>query len=148
MDRLLRLGCAPGSDVAALQTDLNQVQYSPGQVSSYELLVVDGIFGSKTHQRVKEFQRINLLTQDGIAGPNTLNKLHTVLMLQPGVAQQVRGGTVSVSEGKIITAGKPVPATRGALKGFGGTSGQTKTSPTQFGRSPKGAYSNSGSFNK
>ncbi|MBE5821180.1 MAG: spore cortex-lytic enzyme [Clostridiales bacterium] len=36
---------------------------------------IDGIYGSKTAQAVKVFQRYNGLTADGIAGPQTLKKM-------------------------------------------------------------------------
>jgi peptidoglycan hydrolase-like protein with peptidoglycan-binding domain len=38
-------------------------------------LVVDGIFGHKTDEAVKEFQRDNDLTVDGIVGIKTRTKL-------------------------------------------------------------------------
>lgn len=44
---------------------------------------VDGIFGTKTREGVKYFQRKHGLTADGIAGPKTLEKLG----LPTGVAQ-------------------------------------------------------------
>lgn len=37
----------------------------------------DGKFGSKTKKALKDFQRINGLTSDGIAGKNTWNKIKT-----------------------------------------------------------------------
>lgn len=36
---------------------------------------IDGIYGSKTREAVKVFQRYNGLTADGIAGPQTLKKM-------------------------------------------------------------------------
>jgi hypothetical protein len=38
-------------------------------------LVVDGVFGPKTHARVVEFQKANGLKPDGLVGPITLGKL-------------------------------------------------------------------------
>lgn len=53
-----------GSEVRQIQTKLKSWGYYNGGV--------DGIFGSKTFNAVKSFQRKNGLTVDGIAGPKTL----------------------------------------------------------------------------
>lgn len=50
-----------GEDVKALQAKLN--------------LVADGIFGTLTDEAVREFQKANGLTVDGIVGANTWSKL-------------------------------------------------------------------------
>ena len=55
-----------GPDVMNLQTILNSKGYS---------LVVDGEFGPSTQAAVKNFQRANGLTDDGIVGPKTWEKL-------------------------------------------------------------------------
>lgn len=38
-------------------------------------LFVDGVFGPKTREAVKEFQRQNMCKVDGIVGPETLAKM-------------------------------------------------------------------------
>ena len=53
-----------GSEVTQIQTKLKRWGYYTGSV--------DGIYGSKTVEAVKYFQRKNGLTVDGIAGPKTL----------------------------------------------------------------------------
>ena len=53
-----------GDEVKQIQTKLKQWGYYTGSV--------DGIYGSKTQEAVKYFQRKNGLTVDGIAGPKTL----------------------------------------------------------------------------
>ena len=55
-----------GPDVMNLQTILNSKGYS---------LVVDGEFGPSTQAAVNNFQRANGLTDDGIVGPKTWEKL-------------------------------------------------------------------------
>lgn len=60
--RLLALNSV-GSDVALLQTLLNEAGYN---------LKVDGIFGLKTLAAVEDFQGKNGLKVDGIVGPRTL----------------------------------------------------------------------------
>lgn len=52
-----------GSDVKTIQTKLKSWGYYTG--------AVDGIFGSKTLQAVKSFQKTNGLTVDGIVGAKT-----------------------------------------------------------------------------
>ena len=61
-----------GSQVRVVQDAMNRFQsydFSGGQ--SLPPLNVDGLFGPKTHARVKEFQAKNKLASDGIVGPLT-----------------------------------------------------------------------------
>lgn len=69
--KMLSFG-AVGQEVKDMQAALNQ---HPPTVLA--LLVEDGIFGSGSLARVKEFQGNNNLAVDGIVGPNTWNKLLT-----------------------------------------------------------------------
>lgn len=82
--RLLYLGCQPGLDVMDLQDGLDALAATPGQGSAHPPLAVDGIFGSKTGARVREFQQRNGLTADGIVGPATWAALLTLLQGIPG----------------------------------------------------------------
>jgi mannosyl-glycoprotein endo-beta-N-acetylglucosaminidase len=63
----LRLG-SEGKDVRYLQTILNYYGYS---------LKIDGIFGKKTEDAVKKFQKSRRLRVDGIVGPKTWTALLT-----------------------------------------------------------------------
>lgn len=63
---LSRMGSV-GNEVTAIQNVLKKKGYYTG--------TVDGIFGSRTLAAVKNFQRDNKLTVDGIAGPQTLKAL-------------------------------------------------------------------------
>lgn len=63
VETLSRYGSS-GSEVTQIQTKLKRWGYYTGSI--------DGIYGSKTVEAVKYFQRKNGLTQDGIAGPKTL----------------------------------------------------------------------------
>ena len=56
-----------GSEVRQIQEKLKRWGYYDGDV--------DGIFGSKTLQAVKDFQRVNNLQVDGIIGEKTLEAL-------------------------------------------------------------------------
>lgn len=64
--KTLKKGCK-GSEVKTLQTALN--------LACPFGLVVDGVFGAKTEETVKEFQKTNGLSVDGIAGAKTWSKL-------------------------------------------------------------------------
>lgn len=63
--RTLRRGMN-GLDVARCQNLLNTWMVAPDKV-----LWVDGIFGAKTDQAVRKFQRRVRITSDGIVGPQT-----------------------------------------------------------------------------
>ena len=56
-----------GNEVTQIQTKLKRWGYYTGSI--------DGIYGSKTVEAVKYFQRKNGLTADGIAGPATLKAM-------------------------------------------------------------------------
>ena len=63
---LSKLG-STGSEVRNIQTRLKSGGYNIG--------TVDGVYGTKTEAAVKQFQRNNGLTPDGVAGPATLAKI-------------------------------------------------------------------------
>ena len=93
MNRLLYYGCTQGTDVALLQNDLNVITRHTQQSSALAFLEVDGIFGAKSQARVMEFQRINYLTVDGVAGPDTQNKLDELFLSEPGLqTERLQGG--------------------------------------------------------
>ena len=56
-----------GQEVITIQTKLKNWGYYTGSV--------DGVYGSKTEEAVRYFQRTNGITPDGVAGPATLNLL-------------------------------------------------------------------------
>ncbi|MDZ5784628.1 peptidoglycan-binding domain-containing protein, partial [Marinococcus luteus] len=61
------------SAVQELQKDLNEAGFHvTDNPTTY--------FGSKTDEAVRDFQRVNELVVDGVAGPNTLNELEEVLI--------------------------------------------------------------------
>lgn len=63
---------ASGSDVTQLQIRV------AGWVASGEVLALDGAFGPRTRSAVIRFQRGYGLTADGIAGPQTYNKIYSL----------------------------------------------------------------------
>ncbi len=68
-----------GNDVKELQTKLYQACFEPGPL--------DGIFGLKTENAVREFQKKYGLIVAGIAGPKTIRKLNEVITIKPHKAQ-------------------------------------------------------------
>lgn len=66
IDALSKMGSS-GTEVRKIQTLLQGYGVYTGKV--------DGIYGTKTREAVKIFQRYNGLTVDGIAGPQTLKKM-------------------------------------------------------------------------
>jgi len=58
-----------GTKVKELQSLLTKLKYNPGPI--------DGIFGTKTTNAVKDFQKSKKLVADGIVGPKTWNALLT-----------------------------------------------------------------------
>lgn len=68
--RNLYWGCQ-GADVAALQTQLNTLNFNCGNV--------DGIFGQKTNAAVVDLQKSSNLKADGIVGPQTRQAMANLL---------------------------------------------------------------------
>lgn len=87
-----------GTKVSQLQTDLKQLGYYYAEIT--------GNFGEKTEAAVKEFQKRNDLTADGVAGAKTLATI--------AAAVEKAGGSVSGSTGssgsglKLGSTGKEV----------------------------------------
>lgn len=69
--RTLKRG-SRGNDVMEIQSLLVKLGYYPGPI--------DGIFGLKTEEAIKKFQRNNGLTADGIIGTNTSKVLQGLLL--------------------------------------------------------------------
>ena len=72
--RLLRLGIE-GDDVEELQKKLNTAGYN---------IAVDGIFGKETLKALKDFQKNQGLTADGIVGDNTYEVLDNITIRDTG----------------------------------------------------------------
>ena len=88
---------AEGGAVRALQTRLKKLGYYKGSV--------DGSYGTNTQEAVIAFQRNNGLTDDGIAGPVTLNKLYADDAVSAtgsvGSSQTNGTGTASAAAGAV-----------------------------------------------
>lgn len=81
-----------GADVTDLQKKLNKI-------GGYKL-VEDGIFGKKTEDAVRDFQKKYKLSVDGLAGKNTIAKLDSEIK-----AKEAKKDTGIKSVGKIIVDG-------------------------------------------
>jgi zinc D-Ala-D-Ala carboxypeptidase len=101
-----------GTEVRKLQEQLNKLGYNAG--------AVDGIFGNKTHNAVKAFQKDNGLVADGIVGPKTQNKLNEKLKpkSQSGNVKQLQEilTQIGIDVGKID--GVDGPKTRAGIRQF------------------------------
>ena len=78
-----------GSDVKLLPQRLN--------------IVADGIFGPITEEAVKEFQKNNGLTVDGIVGENTWGKLNNLPVKSTRVINEIIVHCSATPEGKSFT---------------------------------------------
>ena len=101
-----------GPDVALVQTWLNGVRDS---CTWYRELTVDGRFGTKSENAVKEFQLKNSMNMDGKVGANTWNVLYTKYTAKhglnvpyPGVVLRsgTEGGTVRLVQQKLNSLGE------------------------------------------
>lgn len=84
-----------GDDVRMLQKLLKDLGYSVG---------VDGIYGTRTRDAVKAFQRNNGLTVDGIAGARTLRKLSSPSAVGAEAVQEARGALSYGMKGSDVKA--------------------------------------------
>lgn len=75
----VRAYTSSGEGVQRLQSELKRMGFDPGEV--------DGVMGSRTKSAIKEFQKANGLTADGIVGPQTA----TVLSAMGGSSVSVPG---------------------------------------------------------
>ncbi len=78
-----------GQDVTALQHDLGLLNYYENPV--------DGVYGPATTAAIKDFQRANGLTVNGIAGPSTMAK----------IKHQLITGDSQMNPGPLVQPTKP-----------------------------------------
>jgi peptidoglycan hydrolase-like protein with peptidoglycan-binding domain len=87
-----------GPQVRQLQGSLNMLP------TKLPPLAIDGIFGTRTDARVREFQGLNFLAVDGIVGILTLAALELALSLLKKVVPPVSGITVTQKNAATLTA--------------------------------------------
>lgn len=80
----LRLGSS-GTAVSTIQRQLNRIRRNYPAIP--EISPVDGIFGSQTRAAVLAFQRIFNLTQDGIVGQGTWNRISNIYVAVTRLAE-------------------------------------------------------------
>jgi len=115
-NRLLYLYCEPGEDVKDFQDGVNAARTFSGQSSAFNPLAVDGIFGSNSLKRAREFQQMNGLQVDGLVGQATWGKLLTLL--------HGKGGHIPADR-------PPGGAGGGQTKGFSGKQEEIKQDYTK-----------------
>ena len=64
-------------------------------------LVADGSFGSKTESAIKSWQKENGLTDDGIVGKNTWDKMFPIVIKEDVVITSVTGLNIEKLKGHI-----------------------------------------------
>jgi hypothetical protein len=99
--QVLRLG-SHGSDVERVQEALNRRMLPPNNrltTPPMAALAVDGRYGPKTQAMVREFQRLNQITVDGVVGPDTSYLLFPYIRFTADMAGQglIRGRTSETS---------------------------------------------------
>lgn len=117
-----------GENVKILQTILNEIADTD--------LDVDGSFGGKTQKAVKDFQKANKLSVDGVCGPATWGKIEklygkpiSTLSIASGhynPGSLVKGKSYSL-DGKITSNHKITSVTVGIYKTNGTATAQVKT---------------------
>lgn len=80
----LRLGSS-GTAVSTIQRQLNRIRRNYPAIP--EISPVDGVFGSLTRSAVLAFQRIFNLTQDGIVGQGTWNRISNIYVAVTRLAE-------------------------------------------------------------
>lgn len=87
-----------GDDVKKLQEELNKYGYG---------LDTDGIFGIKTQSAVKDYQKNNGLSVDGIVGANTWGKLNASTQTTSSNTQQTSGNSSSSFSQSVQLSERP-----------------------------------------
>jgi len=108
---LIRIGDR-GAQVSQLQQSLN------ARPSRLQRLIVDGVFGPKTHARVIEFQRDNGLLPDGIVGGLTSGKLRGGALPQVdvnAVMYQLARQLNFIQQAAFLSTARPLIADRNLL---------------------------------
>ena len=104
---LLRPGRSSGADLAERRD----------QCSYYPALTIDGHFGTRSENAVKEFQLRNSMNMDGKVGANTWNALyakytakHGLAVPYPGIVMRtgMSGGTIRLIQQKLNTLGEKI----------------------------------------
>jgi uncharacterized radical SAM superfamily Fe-S cluster-containing enzyme len=138
MPKMISMG-SQGPDVVTCQGGLNTV------IPKAPLLAVDGKFGPKTLQRVKEFQTKNALVADGIFGPKSWAKLEASLAAAMSQSSNLAKVTPVCCGGEASLLAQSIALGRhydafASLLGLGNTA----SSPAAAARSPRSGTLNFG----
>ena len=122
-----------GSDVKALQTALKNAGYGDYLGTAG----VDGIYGSGTEAAVRAYQKDNGLTQDGIAGKNTLGSLYGNgnsagnTLPTSGLSAMAQSAVNSAKQAAGATPSYTAPTTTPSTQNTGTGSGKTNNTTAQ-----------------
>lgn len=116
------------SEAETLDEDISDFHVSRGDQGPYVLevqellndlfgaqLVKDGVFGPLTEEAVRDFQRVNHLTVDGIVGPETTAALQDTASLPIGAVAPSMPTKVGKAKGKGLLVGAGVSGLAGAI---------------------------------
>ena len=117
----LRMGSS-GAEVKKLQNRLKELKYYNG--------VVDGDYGQGTYNAVKAFQANNNLTADGIAGPRTLEAIHSYYAVSANTTGAGNGGGGTSSNGNRPSGGSSNNNNHGGTSSGGSSTGTNANSYT------------------
>lgn len=117
----LRMGSS-GAEVKKLQNRLKELKYYNG--------VVDGDYGQGTYNAVKAFQANNNLTADGIAGPRTLEAIHSYYAVSANITGAGNGGGGTSSNGNRPSGGSSNNNNQGGTSSGGSSTGTNANSYT------------------
>ena len=128
--RMPKKGCR-GKNVEEVQELLNTVYASAGP-ENYTSLEVDGKFGKRTDNVLRNFQRQNKLKDDGVAGPNTMGALRAAAEKEREVTPEedvapVEGGMTPLEVKAAVNdafqahaPGGPKPEDQSLVQGYAG----------------------------
>ncbi|MBR2925579.1 MAG: peptidoglycan-binding protein [Clostridia bacterium] len=117
----LRMGSS-GAEVKKLQNRLKELKYYNG--------VVDGDYGQGTYNAVKAFQANNNLTADGVAGPRTLEAIHSYYAVSANTTGAGNGGGGTSSNGNRPSGGSSNNNNQGGTSSGGSSTGTNANSYT------------------
>ena len=115
-----------GPEVKKLQSRLKELKYYSGNV--------DGDYGAGTTAAVKKFQQNNNLKADGIAGPKTLEAVHSYYAVPATATGNGSGGGGSSSHGTSSGGSSSGGSSSGGSSSGGSSSGSSNANSYTNGR--------------
>ena len=108
-------GLAGPKTLTSLKSKVSDIQTKLKE-HGYYTSTVDGIFGSGTTTAVKNFQKAKGLTQDGIVGPKTLEKLNEKVTVATDKTTTTTDKTTTTTDKTTTTTDKTTTTTNSTIK--------------------------------